>query len=78
MGSLEITKVSHVKNPLYEYCAIGMPWTEIDYMFINTCPPLYVQLKTRFPNEIKAVNALYTHGLVVIVSTSMPVGGAAS
>lgn len=75
MGSLIIDKVSHVKNPLYEYCAIGMPWTEIDYMFLNTCPPLYVQLKERFPDNIKAVNALYTHGLVVIVSTSMPVGG---
>jgi hypothetical protein len=25
----------------------------------------------RFPDNIKAVNALYTHGLVVIVSTSM-------
>lgn len=74
MGIVEITKVSHVKNPLYEYTAIGMPWTEIDYMFINTCPPLYAQLKERFP-QIKAVNALYTHGLVVIVSTEMPVGG---
>jgi hypothetical protein len=29
----------------------------------------------RFSDNIKAVNALYTHGLVVIVSTSMPVGG---
>nr|WP_275078330.1 UbiD family decarboxylase [Pseudovibrio sp. Ad37] len=40
MGSVEITKVSHVENPLYEYAAIGMPWTEIDYMFINEPPPL--------------------------------------
>jgi UbiD family decarboxylase len=51
-----------------------MPWTEIDYMFLNTCPPLYVQLKEKFP-EIQAVNALYTHGLIVIVSTKTRVGG---
>jgi UbiD family decarboxylase len=51
-----------------------MPWTEIDYMFLNTCPPVYVQLKEKFP-EIEAVNALYTHGLVVIVSTKVRVGG---
>ena len=74
MNSIEITKVSHRKDPVYEYCAIGMPWTEIDYMFLNTCPPLYVQLKEKFP-EIEAVNALYTHGLVVIVSTKVRVGG---
>ena len=74
MGTVEVTKVSHRKNPLYEYCAIGMPWTEIDYMFLNTGPALYVQLKNSFP-EIEAVNALYTHGLVVIVSTAMRVGG---
>ena len=74
MCSLEVTKISHRKNPLYEYCSIGMPWTEIDYMFLNTGPALYVQLKDKFP-EIKAVNALYTHGLVVIVSTDMRVGG---
>lgn len=74
MVSVEITKVSHRKDPIYEYTAIGMPWTEIDYMFLNTCPPLYVQLKEKFP-EIEAVNALYTHGLVVIVSTKTRVGG---
>lgn len=74
MGSVEITKISHRKNPVYEYCAIGMPWTEIDYMFINTGAALYVQLKQSFP-EIVDVNALYTHGLVVIVSTEMRVGG---
>ncbi len=74
MVSIEINKVSHRKDPVYEYTSIGMPWTEIDYMFLNTCPPLYVQLKEKFP-EIEAVNALYTHGLVVIVSTRIRVGG---
>jgi hypothetical protein len=43
---------------------------EIDYMMaINTGAPLYVQVKENFP-EVVAVNAMYTHGLVVIVSTS--------
>ena len=74
MCSVEIKKIYHRKNPVYEYCAIGMPWTEIDYMFINTGAALYVQLKNSFP-EIVDVNALYTHGLVVIVSTEMRVGG---
>jgi 4-hydroxybenzoate decarboxylase len=74
MVSVEITKVSHRRDPIYEYTSIGMPWTEIDYIFLNTCPPLYTQLKEKFP-EIEAVNALYTHGLVVIVSTKVRVGG---
>jgi UbiD family decarboxylase len=76
MTSVEVTKVWHRKDPIYEYTPIGMPWTEIDYMFLNTCPPLYMQLKEKFP-EIEAVNALYTHGLVVIVSTKARVGGLA-
>ena len=74
MCSVEVKKIHHRKDPLYEYCAIGMPWTEIDYMFINTGAALAVQLKESFP-EVKAVNALYTHGLVVIVSMGMRVGG---
>jgi hypothetical protein len=44
----------------------------------NTVPgmsvPLFVQLHTMFP-EVVAVNALYTHGLVVIVSTKTRYGG---
>ena len=52
-----------------------MPWTEIDYlMAANTCVPLYEQLKKDFP-EVQAVNAMYTHGLVVIVSTTTRYGG---
>ena len=41
---------------------------------INTCAPLYSQLKNDF-SEVVAVNAFYTHGLVVIVSTHSKVGG---
>lgn len=75
MPVVEITKVSHRRNPVYEHLYLGMPWTEIDYMMgINTCAPLYVQLKQAYP-EIEAVNALYTHGLIVIVSTKTRFGG---
>jgi 4-hydroxybenzoate decarboxylase len=75
MPVVEITKVSHRRNPIYEHLYLGMPWTEIDYLMgINTCAPLQVQLKQAFP-EVQAVNALYTHGLVVIVSTKVRFGG---
>ncbi len=33
-----------------------------------TCVPLYQQLKAEFP-EVQAVNAMYTHGLLAIIST---------
>jgi UbiD family decarboxylase len=52
-----------------------MPWTEIDYlMALNTSIPLYEQLKRDFP-EVEAVNAMYTHGIGVIVSTKSRFGG---
>jgi vanillate/4-hydroxybenzoate decarboxylase subunit C len=38
------------------------------------CVPLYEQLKKDYP-EVQAVNAMYTHGLVVIVSTKKRYGG---
>lgn len=42
---------------------------EIDYLMgPATCVPLYQQLKTEFP-EVQAVNAMYTHGLLAIIST---------
>lgn len=72
---IEITKISYRQNPIYETLYLGMPWTEIDYMIaINTSAPLYAQLKPSFP-EIHAVNAFYTHGLVVIISTKCRLGG---
>jgi vanillate/4-hydroxybenzoate decarboxylase subunit C len=75
MPVIEITRVSHRRNPIYEHLYLGMPWTEIDYLMgVNTCAPLQVQLKEAFP-EVQAVNALYTHGLVVIVSTKRRFGG---
>ena len=75
MPVVEITKVSYRAKPIFESLYIGMPWTEIDYLTaINTSAPIYVQLKSQFP-EVEAVNAAYTHGLIVIVSTRRRVGG---
>ena len=75
MPVVEIDKVYHRTNPIFEHLYLGQPWTEIDYMMaINTGAPLYVQLKEAFP-EIVAVNAMYTHGLVVVISTKRRIGG---
>lgn len=75
MPVIEVTRMSYRKNPLLEHLYLGMPWTEIDYfMGVNTSAPLYVQLKQSFP-EIVAVNASYTHGLLVIISTKRRYGG---
>jgi 4-hydroxybenzoate decarboxylase len=72
---IEISRLSYRRKPLFENLYLGQPWTEIDYMIgINTCAPLFVQLKQAFP-EVVAVNALYTHGLVIIVSTKRRYGG---
>jgi UbiD family decarboxylase len=75
MPVIEIDRVYHRDAPIFEHLYLGQPWTEIDYMMaINTGAPLYVQVKETFP-EVVAVNAMYTHGLVVIVSTKRRVGG---
>lgn len=75
MTVIRIDKVSYRTDPVFEHLYLGMPWTEIDYlMAANTCVPLYQQLKKDFP-EVQAVNAIYTHGLVVIVATKKRYGG---
>jgi UbiD family decarboxylase len=67
MPVMDVTRVSYREHPILESLYIGMPWTELDYMLaVNTSAPIYVQLKEQFP-EVEAVNAAYTHGLVVIV-----------
>jgi UbiD family decarboxylase len=72
---IEIDRVSHRKNPLYEALYLGMPWTELDYMCaINTSVPIHVQLKQDFP-EVVAVNAIYNLGFVIVVSTKLRYGG---
>ncbi|GAX49494.1 non-oxidative hydroxyarylic acid decarboxylases subunit C [Streptomyces olivochromogenes] len=75
MPVIRIDKISYRTDPIFEHLYLGMPWTEIDYLMApNTCVPLYQQLKKDFP-EVQAVNAMYTHGLVIIVSTEKRYGG---
>jgi UbiD family decarboxylase len=75
MTVIRIDRISYRTNPVFEHLYLGMPWTEVDYLIAaSTCVPLYEQLKKDFP-EVQAVNAMYTHGLVVIVSTKKRYGG---
>jgi len=72
---VEIDRVYHRKDPLYESVYVGRPWTELDYLqAMTTSAPIFDQLNAAFP-EVIAVNALYTHGLVLIVSTKTRYGG---
>ncbi|MGW5362975.1 non-oxidative hydroxyarylic acid decarboxylases subunit C [Actinopolymorpha pittospori] len=75
MTVLRIDRISHRTDPIFESLYLGMPWTEIDYLIgPATCAPLYQQLKAEFP-EVEAVNAMYTHGLLAIISTRKRYGG---
>ncbi len=72
---IKIIHVTHRTNPIFENLYIGMPWTEVDYLIaLNTSVPLYQQIKRDFP-EVKAVNAMYTHGIGCIISTKVRFGG---
>lgn len=75
MTVVRIDRVSFRTHPIFESLYLGMPWTEIDYLMgPATCVPLYQQLKAEFP-EVQAVNAMYTHGLLAIISTKKRYGG---
>jgi UbiD family decarboxylase len=75
MPVIRVDRISYRTDPVFEHLYLGMPWTECDYLIAaNTCVPLFKQLKADFP-EVQAVNASYTHGLVVIVSTKKRYGG---
>ncbi|MHB6904912.1 non-oxidative hydroxyarylic acid decarboxylases subunit C [Streptomyces sp. CB02959] len=75
MPVIRVDRVSFRTNPIFESLYLGMPWTECDYLVgPNTCVPLLKQLRAEFP-EVKAVNAMYTHGLMVIISTAKRYGG---
>ena len=72
---VKITRITYRTNPIFENLYLGIPWTEIDYlMALNTSVPLYQQLKATMP-EVVAVNAMYTHGMGVIISTKCRYGG---
>ncbi|GAB3698748.1 non-oxidative hydroxyarylic acid decarboxylases subunit C [Saccharopolyspora tripterygii] len=75
MPVVRVERISYRTKPIFESLYLGMPWTECDYLVgPNTCVPLLKQLRAEFP-EVKAVNAMYTHGLLVIISTAKRYGG---
>ena len=75
MPVIRIDRVSYRTAPVFESLYLGMPWTEVDYLVgPNTCVPLLKQLRAEFP-EVQAVNAMYTHGLAVVISTRKRYGG---
>jgi len=72
---IEVDRVYHRSDPIFDAVYVGRPWTELDYLqAMTTSAPIFAQLHAEFP-EVVAVNALYTHGLVVIVSTKTRYGG---
>lgn len=72
---IQITRITHRDNPIFENLYLGLPWSEIDYLLaLNTSVPLYKQIKETMP-EVVAVNAMYTHGIGVIISTKCRYGG---
>jgi len=73
---IEVRCVSHRQRPIFEHLYLGIPWTEVDYMIgLNTSVPLYAELKQAYPDEVVAVNAMWCHGLVAIVSLRSRFGG---
>ncbi|GII22795.1 non-oxidative hydroxyarylic acid decarboxylases subunit C [Planosporangium mesophilum] len=72
---ITIHRVSYRTDPIFEHLYLGRPWTEMDYtLALNTSVPLYQQLKKDFP-EVVAVNAMYTQGLLGIISVRPRYGG---
>lgn len=72
---IQVKKVTHRKDAIFENLYTGRTWAEIDTIEgLNTCVPIYNQIKKEYP-EVVAVNALYQHGLTVIVSTHCRFGG---
>lgn len=69
LNVFKVTAISHRPDPIFESLHIGSKsWCEHDTLLgINTCAPIYNQLKQSFP-EVVAVNALYQHGLTAVIS----------
>lgn len=75
MPVIEIDRAYWRTDTIYEALYLGMPWTEIDYLIgPATSIPLLKQVQQDFP-EVRAVNAMYTHGLMAIISTGRRYGG---
>lgn len=72
---IKVTAVTHRTTPIMETLYIGRPWTEHDCIDgLATSITLYKQLRESMP-EVSAVNAIFNHGLTVIVATKNRFGG---
>jgi 4-hydroxybenzoate decarboxylase len=72
---IRVKRVTHRLDPILENLYIGRSWSECDtLMALNTSVPLYRQIRETMP-EVKAVNAMYQHGLTVIIATASRLGG---
>ena len=75
-AELQVDLISRRRDPIiFENLYSGLPWTEIDYMMaMSTSVAPFKQMKTEFP-ELQAINAMYSHGYVTIISSKMRFGG---
>jgi UbiD family decarboxylase len=71
----QVTGVSSRTEPIFENIYLGAGWGELDTLIgLNTCVPVYEDLRKMFP-EVRAVNALYQHGLTAIIAVRNRFGG---
>lgn len=74
---IEVERITHRIDPIFENLYIGFPWTEADMLTaLNTSVPIYKQVKADFP-QLEAVNAMYQHGSTIIASTKQSIPGQA-
>jgi vanillate/4-hydroxybenzoate decarboxylase subunit C len=75
-AEMKVDLISRRGDPIiFENLYTGLPWNEIDYlMALDTSVTLFKQMKPEFP-EIDSINAMYTHGYCVIISSRMRFGG---
>jgi 4-hydroxybenzoate decarboxylase len=72
---IQVERVTHRVDPILENLYLGRSWNECDTLLgLPTCIPIYRQIKETMP-EVKAVNALYQHGLTAIIATESRFGG---
>jgi 4-hydroxybenzoate decarboxylase len=72
---IKINKITHRRDPIFENLYISRFWSEHDQLVaLSTSMSLYKEVKESIP-EVKAINAMYQHGLTTIVSTRVPFGG---
>lgn len=71
---VQVEAITHRNDPILENMYTGRSWSELDTIIgLSTCVPLYQQLRETMP-EVTAVNALYQHGLTVIVAVDNKFG----